>query len=150
MALRDFKVLIGNCEPSASALLQLFIKSACEGRAIPQFTVADRLEELLTLAESEAFDFCILMLENIQVGKGWSQDRIERVIESIRLLKTNTLMPVLAISPYRDGPGFEQRVLEAGADWFLDYLSPFEELERAVVTHLDAMCGRQPNAQRAQ
>ena len=137
VSFRNFSVLAGNCEPSVSALLQVIIRQACEGRAVPHFTVAGRLEELLNAAQLDRFDFCILIVNNISVGNNWNKERIERVIESIRMLKADGRMPVLGISAYRDGPGFEQRVLEAGAFALLDYPPPVDRLRHAVLTCLE-------------
>ena len=120
VSFRNFSVLVGNNEPTVTAFLRVIIRQACEGRAVPHFTVAGRLEELLNAAQLDRFDFCILIVNNIFVGTDWSKKRIERVIESTRLLKPDGRMPVLAISAYRDGPGFEQRALEAGAFALLD------------------------------
>jgi hypothetical protein len=136
-SLPNFNVLVGNCEPSVTAFLRVIMRQTCEGRAVPHFTVAGRLEELLNAAQLDRFDFCILIVNNIFVGTDWSKSRIERVIESIRILKADGRMPVLAISAYRDGPGFEQRVLEAGAFALLDYPPPVDRLRHAVLTCLD-------------
>jgi len=95
------------------------------------------LEELLNATQLDRFDLCILIVNNIYVGNDWNKERIERVIESIRTLKADGRMPLLAISVYRDGPGFEQRVLEAGADGFLDYPPHIEELKHTVLACLD-------------
>jgi DNA-binding NtrC family response regulator len=137
VSFRNFSVLAGNCEPSVSALLQVIIRQTCEGRAVPCVTIAGRLEELLNSTQLDRFDLCILIVNNISVGNNWNKERIERVIESIRMLKADGRMPVLAISAYRDGPGFEQRVLKAGAFALLDYPPPVDRLRHAVLTCLE-------------
>jgi CheY-like chemotaxis protein len=136
VSLRNFSVLVGNSEPTVTAFLRVIIRQACEGRAVPCVTVADRLEELLNATQLDRFDLCILIVNNISVGNNWDKERIERVIESIRMLKADGRTPVLAISAYRDGPGFEQRVLEAGAVALLGYPPPVDRLRHAVLTCL--------------
>jgi len=136
-SLPNFNVLVGNSEPTVTAFLRVIIRQACEGRAVPCVTIADRLEELLISTQLDRFDLCILIVNNISVGNDWNKERIDHVIESIRMLKADGGMPVVAISAYRDGPGFEQRVLEAGAFALLDYPPAVDRLRHTVLTCLE-------------
>lgn len=112
-------VLIGNSEATYGAAFRLMIEKLCKPSKRCEFTVVHRLEDVLAEAERHRFDLGIVILNNLQVAEVGTRNRIDRTLAAIAELKVRNPMPLIAISGYADGPDFEARVRQAGADEFM-------------------------------
>jgi hypothetical protein len=110
------RVLLGNCEPSLTLLLQ-----ALQGRHIPHadITVASTLNQLLQHATRTQFDAAIIVIDNVTVPTKSPAERIDAALDALPQLQIRGALPVTAMSVYCPNSDFIQRVANAGTDAFL-------------------------------
>ena len=125
-----FNVLIGNSETTYTVTIRLLTEKFCGPATRCAFTAVERLDDLLAQADRHRFDLAVLILNNLLAPEIAGRNRIEQAIAAIGDLKARCPMPVIAMSGYADGPDFQARVRQAGADEFL--LLPLNQEEFRV------------------
>jgi hypothetical protein len=120
---RQVRVIIGNCDDDISEYLCELVKEASKNKNDLRFFISDDSEEILELADNEAIDIFILIMNNISCYDYHIRQRMENSIKLIFHLKSKYGRPVIALSGWTDDFSLIERVEEI-TDFFLPL--PFE------------------------
>lgn len=129
---QPFRVLICNSELSMTLAVQKALEAACAGLAAPAFAFADRLDELVTMAQVLPPDCAVLIVPNIITGST-GREGIERVFEAILPLKARWATTVFVICCY---PEYKRLAQLGVSDRFLNFPPDAEMVKLAVLSML--------------
>jgi hypothetical protein len=121
---RQVRVIIGNRYDDTTEYLCELVKEASINKNNLRFLISDDSEEILELADSEAIDIFILIMNNISCYDYHIRQRMENSIKLIYHLKSKYGRPVIALSDWTEDLSQIERV-ESIADFFLPI--PFEQ-----------------------
>ena len=118
-ALDGKTILIVDDEPDVLAVLEAEIMDACRACRVEK---AGTYEGAAKMLESETYDVVIL---DIHMPEGNGLD----VLHTIKQDGVGRMVIILTNYPY---PGYRQKCLQAGADFFLDKSAEFDQIPALV------------------
>ena len=135
---KKVSVLIGNHEDSYSQIIIHCI--ACSGEYEVVATTTGYAEKVVMRAQSQEFDLCIVILNNLiyPTSCSSSEEYTERALKFVTQLKRASQSPVIAFTGWQDDPSFGERVKQAGASYFFWLPFPPSEFISAVKKCLSA------------
>ena len=93
MALKEFHILIGNCELPVTVQMTILISKMVNDQDKFSYTNTGELAEFIALSETRSYDLFVLVFNNVQwSGTGSRNDKALEVIKRIRS-RGNTASP---------------------------------------------------------
>ena len=120
--LKEFHILIGNCELPVTVQMTLLISKMLNDQAKFSFTDTGDLAEFIALSEAGSYDLFILVFNNVSWNGAGSRN--DKAIEVIERIKSRGSAGVIALSCWWKETEFPKKVRRAGADFF--FALPFE------------------------
>ena len=123
--MKEFRILIGNCEPPVTVEFTIVISKMVNDEDRFSFTDTGDLAEFIALSEARTYDLFILVFNNVRWNGAGSRN--DKAIEVIERIKSRGNAGMIALSCWWKETEFPDKVRRAGADFFLAL--PFETLD---------------------
>jgi hypothetical protein len=93
-------VIIGCCDDGIGEYLSDLVKEACKNKYDLKVSISYYSEEILEIADKEAIDIFILILNNLNCSNFPYEERIEKNLQLITQIKGKYNRPVIALFGY--------------------------------------------------
>jgi DNA-binding response OmpR family regulator len=124
-------VLVANSERRLSSFIESLVLDACFGHACVEATRVVRVDELIKLGSSGAYQLVIVVADNLLPGPVLRSPWVsaDEAVQAIREIRSQCDTPLIAVAVF---PGDEASLLEAGAECVVRLPFEAEQLRSEV------------------